>query len=215
MLSRIRSQLPLWRRALRRRRRTLTVLAAALLVAALAPSALATVLPAAAHGTTVMVAASDLPAGVELDSSHVDTARVASELVPSQAATAPEQLQGRRLALDVPAGTVLLPGMLEGEAGRSVPDGSALMAISAPAVLGPHLVAGTSIEILSSTAEPGEARRTRAQVVELVGEEEGAASGLGATAPSETVVLVLVDSMGARELARAMHEGWLTITVIG
>lgn len=215
MLSRIRSQLPLWRRALRRRRRTLTVLAAALLVAALAPSALAAVLPGTADSMTVVVAASDLPAGVELDSSHVETARVASELVPSPAATSPEQLQGRRLVLDVPAGTALLPGMLEGEAGRSVPDGSFLMAIRAPAALGPHLVAGTSIEILSSTAEPGEARRTRAQVVELVGPEQGAASGLGATAPSETLVLVVVDPMGARDLAHAMHEGWLTITVIG
>src|SRR5690625_5639655 len=54
MLTRIRSQLPLWRRALRRRRRTLALLTGALLVAALLPSALPALVPAAAASTTVV-----------------------------------------------------------------------------------------------------------------------------------------------------------------
>src|SRR5690625_7357281 len=68
MLTRIRSQLPLWRRALRRRRRTLALLTGALLVAALLPSALPALVPAAAASTTVVVAAAELPIGTELRS---------------------------------------------------------------------------------------------------------------------------------------------------
>lgn len=215
MLSRIRSQLPLWRRALRRRRRTLTVLAATLLVAALVPSALPALLPGASRSVSVVVASTDLPAGTTLDSAHLETVRVAEDLVPPQTETSPEQLQGRSTAVAVPSGTPLLPGMLEGEVTGAVPEGAALIAISAPAVLGPHLSPGTMIEILSSTPEAGTTRSTRAQVVEVSPDDDEATAALGASSPSQTVLLVTVDAPGARDLAHAFHEGWMTITVIG
>lgn len=215
MISRIRSQLPLWRRALRRRRRTLTILAAALLVAALVPSVLPALLPGASRGVSVVVASTDLPAGTTLDSGHLDTMRVAADLAPPRTAPSPEQLQGRSTAVAVPSGTPLLPGMLEGEVTAAVPEGSALIAISAPAVLGPHLAPGAMIEILSSTPEAGATRSTRAQVVEVSPGDDGADATLGATSPSQIVLLVTVDAPGARDLAHAFHEGWMTITVIG
>lgn len=215
MLSRIRSQLPLWRRALRRRRRTLTVLAATLLVAALVPSVLPALLPGASPSVSVVVASTDLPAGTTLSNGHLDTVRVAEDLAPPRTVASPEQLQGRSTAVAIPSGAPLLPGMLEGEVTGVVPEGAALIAISAPAVLGPHLSPGTMIEILSSTPEAGATRSTRAQVVEVSPSDDGATAPLGATSPSQTVLLVTVDAPGARDLAHALHEGWMTITVIG
>lgn len=215
MLSRIRSHLPLWRRALRRRRRTLTVLAATLLVAALVPSVLPALLPGASRSVSVVVTSTDLAAGTTLESVHLDTVRVAADLAPPQATASPEQLQGRSTAVALPPGTPLLPGMLEGEVPEAVPEGAALIAIGAPAVLGPHLAPGTMIEILSSTPEAGVTRSTRAQVVEVLTGEGGAAAALGTTAPDQTMLLVTVDAVGARDLAHAFHEGWMTITVIG
>jgi len=90
-----------------------------------------------------------------------------------------------------------------------------MMAISAPAVLVPHLVPGTAVEILSSTPEAGSTRRTRARVVEVAPHEEGTVSGLAGPTAGETVVLITVGPSGARDLAHAMHEGWVQITIVG
>ncbi|HJB11920.1 MAG TPA: SAF domain-containing protein [Candidatus Brachybacterium merdavium] len=215
MLTRIRSQLPLWRRALRRRRRTLALLTGALLVAALLPSALPALVPAAAASTTVVVAAAELPIGTELEAEHLRTVRVAESLAPPRAVDGPEQLTGRRTMTKVPEGVPVVPGMLEGEAAAVVPEGSSMMAISAPAVLAPHLVPGTAVEILSSTPEAGSTRHIRARVVEVAPREPGAGSGLAGPTAGETVVLVSVDPSGARELAHATHEGWVQITIVG
>lgn len=215
MLSRISSQVPLWRRALRRRRRTLAALAAALLLAVLAPSVLPAILPGASPTTTVVVAASDLPAGTTLEADDLSSVRVAEDLAPPRSLDGPEQLRGHRTVVAVPAGTPLLPGMLEGETTAAVPEGHALMAISAPAVLAPHLAPGATIEVLSSTPQEGRTRSTRAQVVEVSPDEDGGGAAIGGGASNETVVLISVDPAGARELAHAHHEGWLMISVIG
>src|SRR5699024_11401059 len=100
----IRSQLPLWRRALRRRRRTLALLTGALLVAALLPSALPALVPAAAASTTVVVAAAELPIGTELEAEHLRTVRVAESLAPPRAVAGPDQLTGRRAMTQGPEG---------------------------------------------------------------------------------------------------------------
>lgn len=215
MLTRIRSQLPLWRRALRRRRRTLALLTAALLVAALLPSLLPVLLPSAAATATVVVASAELPIGTELELADLETVRVAGDLSPPRAATDPEHLTGRRTVTVVPAGAPVLPGMLEGEGIDVVPAGSSLMAIGAPAVLAAHLLPGTTIEILSATSGAVSTRHTRAQVVEVAVRDDGAMAGLAGPAAGEVVVLVTIDAAGARDLAHAMHEGWLAITIIG
>lgn len=216
MLPRIRSQLPPLRRALRRRRRTLALLTAALLVAALLPSVLPALVPAAAASTTVVVASAQLPIGTKLEAEHLRTVRVAEDFAPPRSVDRPDQLTGRRTVTSVPEGVPVVPGMLEGEASAVVPGGSSMMAISAPAVLAPHLVPGTAVEILSSTPEAGSTRHTRARVVEVAAREgEGAVSGLAGPAAGETVVLVTVDPSGARDLAHAMHEGWVQITIVG
>lgn len=215
MLTRIRSQLPLWRRALRRRRRTLTALTAALLVAALLPSVLPALLPVAAATTTVVVASAQLPIGTTLEADHLEKVEVATGLAPPETAAVPDQLMGRRTVTLVPAGVPVVPEMLDGETSAQVPEGTSLMTIGAPAVLAEHLLPGTTIEVLSSTPEAGSTRHTRAQVIEVAAGDDGTMPGLAGPGAAELAVLITVERAGARDLAHALQEGWVSITIIG
>src|SRR5699024_9048378 len=192
MLTRIRSQLPLWRRALRRRRRTLALLTGALLVAALLPSALPALVPAAAASTTVVVAAAELPIGTELEAEHLRTVRVAESLAPPRAVDGPEQLTGRRTMTKVPEGVPVVPGMLEGEAAAVVPGRPSMWPTGAPSEPAAQRVPGTAAEVRPSAPEAGTTRHIRARVVEVAPREPGARSGLAGPTAGETVVLVSV-----------------------
>lgn len=211
MLTSLRAQFPAWRRALRRRRRALAVLAAALTLAVLVPS----LLPLRLHGATIVVASADLPVGTVLGEQHLHTLRVAAELAPPDVTSDPAELLGRRTALTVPAGTPILPGLLDGDGTAVVAEGSALMAVPAPAVLVPHLAPGARIEILSSNPDAGTAVRIPARVVELPVSARSQESVMGQGSPGQEHVLVAVDRARTGELAHAISEGWLTISIIG
>ena len=114
MLTRLRSHLPAWRRALRRRRRVL----AALVLAAIAATLLPTLLPPSVQGVEALVVTEDLPAGTELLPEHLRTVRVAEELVPAEAPNAPEEVSVATAHPLPPAGAPLLRTMLAGHEGR-------------------------------------------------------------------------------------------------
>lgn len=211
MLTAIRAQFPAWRRALRRRRRTLALLAAALILAVLVPS----LLPPRLHGATIVVASADLPVGTVLEEQHLHTLRVAAELAPPEVASDPAELLGRRTALTVPAGTAILPGLLDGDDSAMIAEGSALMAVPVPAVLAPHLAPGARIEILSSSPDAGAAVRIPARVVELPASAGAEPSVMGSDSSGRDHVLVALDRHRTGELAHAISEGWLTISIIG
>lgn len=208
MFSRLRSQLPAWRRALRRRRRTLTALALALLLVALLPS----LLPPSRQGIEMVTAREDLAAGTVLGPEHLRTIRVAPELVPPQTPTAAEEVQGRTLSRPLSAGAPFLPGVLDTPGTKNLPAGTVLMAVPVPEVLAPRLSPGTRIELLST--DPTVHSAVPAQVMELPAATTTAAA-LGSVAPSTVQMLVTVDHSRSREVAHALGGGTLTISVIG
>lgn len=210
MLTRIRASVPAWRRALRRRRRMLIVLALALTLALLVPS----VLPPSTRGVPVVAAAEDLSAGTVLTAQHLRTVRVAAELVPPGSASAPGQLVGREVALDVPARTPLLPGLLLGDGAAAIPEGSALMALPVPAVLVPRLVPGMHLDVLTSGPDPASVAAVPAVVVEPP-DAGGAADVLGQGTAGTAQVLVSVERSRAREVAHALREGWVSVSIVG
>ncbi|MFC7373645.1 MULTISPECIES: SAF domain-containing protein [unclassified Brachybacterium] len=210
MFTRFRAHLPAWRRALRRRRRTLMVLAVALLAATLVP----TLLPPASQGTPVVIAGADLPAGTVLEPGHLRTVRVAAELVPDGTAQSPAEVLGQETALAVPSGTPILSGLLDGGA-AAIPEGSSLLAVPVPAVLTPHLGPGSEIEVLTSSPVTAGTTATPARVVELSEDGEGEAAVLDAGSAGQAYVLVAVDRSRTAELARAIGEGAVTISIIG
>ncbi|APX31538.1 hypothetical protein BH708_01000 [Brachybacterium sp. P6-10-X1] len=210
MLTRIRASLPAWRRALRRRRRTLLVLALALTLALIVPS----LLPPSTRGVPVVAAADDLPAGTVLTDQHLRTVRVATELVPAGSSSTPKQLVGREIALDIPARTPLLPGLLIGDGAAAVPEGSALMALPVPAVLVPRLVPGAHLDVLTSGPDPASVAAVPAVVVELP-DAGGTEDVLGQGTTGAAQVLVSVERPRAREVAHAMREGWVSVSIVG
>ena len=208
MFSRLRSQLPAWRRALRRRRRTLAALALAVLLVALLPS----LLPPSRQGVELVIAREDLAAGTVVAPEHLRTIRVAAELVPPHTPTSPEEVLGRTLSRPLGAGAPFHPGTLDTPGTGPLPAGTVLMAVPVPEALAPHLAPGTRIELLST--DPTVHAAVPAQVVELPTTDTTAAS-LGAAAPSTVPVLVVVDRTRSREVAHALGAGTIMISVIG
>ena len=211
MLTWIRAQLPPLRRSVRRRRRTLAVLVAALLIAALAPA----LLPPSVRGSTVVVTAVDLPAGTELSEHQLREVRIAADLVPTGAPTSPEDVVGRETALPLPAGAPVLPGALTGGGPTELPDGFVLMAVPVPAVLIPRLEPGAEIEILSSGPGTASPERLAARVVELPSAQPAGSSIVPPGGSVSTDVLVAVERTRSGDLAHSLHEGWMSISLIG
>jgi hypothetical protein len=210
MLSRLRVHLPHWRRALRRRRRLLAVLAVAAAVAALLPA----VLPPSSRGVAVVVADTPLAAGTVLAAEHLRTAQIAPELVPEGTAQEIEQVLGRTTLHPLDAGAPLLPGALEAPGVPVVPEGSALMAVPVPEVLVPHLRPGTAIELLSTDPSRFAGTGIRAHVVEVVAAESSAGALAGA-AVGTAQALVTVERAQAGDMARALGDGTVVVSVIG
>lgn len=218
MLTRIRAQLPTWRRALRRRRRLLVLLLCACLIALALPPLAAAVQPADRRGVAVVAAAVDVPAGTPLATTDLSTVRVAASLVPAGAATDPDALIGTRTATAIPAGSPILPAMLRAEAAAELPEGEVAMVIAAPGVLAGQLGPGTPVELLAGTPESGVPRHIPAHVVQISsasGGELPMGEDAGLTSADEVEVVVRLAREDAGDLARAQREGWLTVSVVG
>jgi hypothetical protein len=210
MLARLRTHLPAWRRALRRRRRTLAVLVVLAAVAALLPS----LLPPSLRGADVVVLRSDLPAGTVLRPEHLGTLRIAEELIPPRAARSVHDLTGRTTAFPLADGTPVLPGMLEGEGAAAIPPGSVVMAVPVPSVLVPHLGPGARIELLSADPVTGTSLRVAATVVEL-SSPPGGGTGAPGAGPEPPAAIIALDRTRSGEVAQALGAGALTVSIIG
>lgn len=215
MFTRLRSHLPAVRRALRRRRRALAVLLALTLTALALPPLLGAVLPPSARGATVVLAAEDLPAGTELSDAELTTAVVAEDLVPPGAAVEDAALEGRRLAVDVPAGSPVLPTMLHGDDELSLAPSEALMVVPAPAELTEHLTAGSPVELLAATPELPRPRAVRARVVAVSAPAGDGALVTDTTTGRDVQVTIRLDRADTGDIAHALREGWLTVSIIG
>ena len=210
MFARLLPHLPLWRRALRRRRRSLSLLVAALAVVLVLPA----LVPASMQSTPVVVAAGDLPTGTELGPQHLRTVEVASSLVPGGASSSVAELEGERLAGPVAEGGAVLPADVVGAEGPAIPEGTALVAVPVPEVLLPHLAAGTRIELLMSDPVDGTGSRVPAEIRSL--SADAATSGTPVSPGSSgTEALVLVERQSAGDVAHALGAGTVTVSVIG
>ena len=202
MFARLLPHLPLWRRALRRRRRSLSLLVAALAVVLVLPA----LVPASMQSTPVVVAAGDLPTGTELGPQHLRTVEVASSLVPAGAASSEDELEGERLARPVTEGGAILPSDIVGAEVRPIPEGTALVAGARPRGAPAALAAGTRIELLMSDPVDGTGSRVPAEIRSL--SADAATSGPPVSPGSSgTEALVLVERQSAGDVAHALARG--------
>ncbi|WP_087483367.1 SAF domain-containing protein [Brachybacterium massiliense] len=209
MLSRLRTHLPAWRRALRRRRRLLALLILAAMLAALLPS----LLPPSVRGVPAVVADQDLPAGTVLEAEHLRTVHVAEELLPVGAPSGPDEVIGQRTAHPLPAGAPLLPTALAAAEHPLLPAGMALMVVPVPGALAPHLSPGTRVELFPTELASGAGAGITAQVMQGAESSAGAAE-LGDGTGGMPEILVAVPREGARELAHALSTGTISLAVI-
>lgn len=210
MLSRLRTHLPAWRRALRRRRRLLALLILAATLAALLPS----LLPPSVRGVPAVVADQDLPAGTVLEAEHLRTVHVAEELLPVGAPSGPDEVIGQRTAHPLPPGAPLLPTALAAAEHPVLPAGMALMVVPVPGALAPHLSPGTRVELFPTDLASGAGAGITAQVMQGAESSAGAAV-LGDGTGGMSEILVAVPREGARELAHALSTGTISLAVIG
>ncbi len=192
-----------------------------LVLAATAAALLPMYLPPSTQGTTVLVAATDLPAGTVLTPEHLRAVEIAEELMPEGTASTADAVAGSTTALPLRAGTPLLPGMLREHSPSAVPEGSVLMLVPAPAALATHLGPGSRIELLTTDLATGSTGSLVAQVlapaasaastpqVSLGGPGADAGPGSGAVQ-----LLVAVDREDSRELAHALAGGTTTVSII-
>ncbi|MEE1649459.1 SAF domain-containing protein [Brachybacterium sp. J144] len=212
MLSRLLARLPHWHRALRRRRRLLTVLCLALAGALLLPA----LVPVSHRGVEVLVLHRDAAAGEQLQREDLRTERLAVELVPAGALASVDELAGRETLIPLSAGTPLLEGMLEDRTDSTiVPEGSALLAVPAPAVLTPHLRAGARLELQTASALDPAPRGVPATVLEAPSEAVGMEAVTRSTSAGAVQVLVVLDRRDTARVASAVAEGSISVSVIG
>lgn len=204
------------RRFLIRRRRVL----AALLCCAAAGTAVQALLPPDPGTVSLVIAASDLPAGSLLSAQHLRTVSVAASAVPPDSFTAAAQLSGRRLATPLKRGSPLMQtslvgtGLLTGAPPGSVavsvrPADPAIVALLAPGQLVDVVLAGPD-----GQQPAGNPQVLAAHAPVLWTAPDGASPWPGATEGGAVVVLAAAADEAAA-LAAAAGAGHIHLILTG
>lgn len=160
------------------------------LAALLVVTAVAVVLPglrgADPAGVAVLVLTADTPAGNELHARDVEVRQVPAGAVAASALTDASQVEGRSLALGLPAGTALLPSMLVGPGlAESAPPGHVVVAVPLADGASARLAeTGREVDLLAGPEHgSGPAVVAARSAVVLAHAEEGSAAGGGLLSP--------------------------------
>lgn len=190
---------------------------AAIGVGLAAASALQALRPPEPRTRTVVVAARDLPAGTTLTAGDVRVAHVPEALAVGGTATSAADVVGESLAVPVPAGLPVVPGLLA-SGGLVGPPGTVVAAVRlADPAMAALLAPGTRIDVLAAAAETGAqgvvvARRALVLPVAPGTDDAGWAAGIagGDTAP----VLLAVSPDEAAALSGSAVSAVLSAVVV-
>lgn len=167
----------------------------------------------------VVVARADLEAGATLAREELRTVPWPARLVPEGVAAEPADLEGRRLAVAVPAGMPLAGGVLADDARwAGAPPGSvaAPVRLADPELAG-MLGAGDRLDVLVVPHEGGAATRVARDALVLAGPprpEENAGLLGGGTAAASGLVLLAVTPAEAGALAEHAVSGAVTAVLV-
>jgi Flp pilus assembly protein CpaB len=188
---------------------------AALLVALSAGSALQVLRPEPAGTVAITVTAREIGAGTALVAADLTTVAVPSAAAPAEARRAPAELVGRTVALALPAGTPVVPGLLAGT--LHGPDGTVVAVVR---LMDPALVAllspGDRLDVLGTDdlGGPGTVLARRALVLPQQTGTGTAADVLGCTGEQNATVVLAVDPGEVAALSGAVGSGSLTAVVV-
>ena len=199
------------------RRRAVLLAGLALLMGGLAASDVASREAALRRGlgplVPVVVARTELPAGVRLEAKRLAVRRIPARFAPRGAVGSPGVLTGLRLAVAVSAGTEVMAAMVRGGRGPSARAGpgaglrrgervAEVLAVGAPVALAP----GARVDVLVTRDEGGAGGGTvlALQDVEVLGARPGpAASGESAAGAPRVLASLRVTLREAVYLAAA------------
>ncbi len=202
-----------WRGLLWRARFVVAALAVGLAVTA----ALHELRPPQPRTRAVVVAARDLPAGTRLAAADVQLSRVPAGLAVSGTTTDAAALVGEDLAVPVPAGLPVVPGLLaSGE--LAGPPGTVVAAVrlADPAMAG-LLEPGTRVDVLAAAAETGAQGvvvARRALVLPVAPGARAAAWAEGLTGSDAPPVLLAVSPEEVGALSGAAVSALLSAVVV-
>ncbi|MCR6705700.1 MULTISPECIES: SAF domain-containing protein [Cellulomonas] len=190
---------------------------AALGVGIAVSSALQVLRPPEPQTQAVVVAARDLPAGTTIAATDVRVARVPAGLALTRTTTSTHEVVGEDVAVPVPAGLPVVPGLLA-SGGLVGPPGTVVAAVRlADPAMAALLRPGTRIDVLAAAAETGTqgvvvARHALVLPVPPGAQDQGWSAGLagGDSAP----VLVAVSPDEAAALSGAAVSALLSAVVV-
>jgi Flp pilus assembly protein CpaB len=200
---------------------------AALFAALLVRIALPGLVEAWGEGTPVVALTREVQAGAVLQESDLDLVPAPAALVPKDHWSETAAAVGKRVFLDLPAGTVLHSGLLEQDTAGLIPSGrvAAAVRLSDPAWAG-LLAKGDLIDIMASAGASASGSIAPAQVLArsalVVGhgkQDSPAAKGLGENTvisgtqtSAEELLLVAVTPAEAKLIGGA--ASWATVTAV-
>ena len=170
--------------------------------------------------TTAVRVVADVAAGEALQDSTLEEVVVDVEAVPRDHVVAGEDLLGRRAAVPLPQGAVVLesqlvgPGLLAGQASGDV----AVPVRPADTALVGMLTPGQRVDVVLSadSMEEGTSSKTVAREAPVLwtpsGEED---DWLPGASDGSQVVIIAVDSTTAEDIAQAAHQGRLHLSLVG
>lgn len=164
--------------------------------------------------STVMVAARDLDAGSMLDDADLAPREYPTALLPAGVTATTDDLSGRRVAVDIPAGLPLVTGQLTSPSATG-PPGTVVVPIRfADDALSVVLAPGRRIDVVAIAA--GQEPRTvaRAALVLSTWEDEVDSGGLLGGTDSTGPVLLAVDPDEAVQLSAASASSGLTAILV-
>ncbi|MCI6585426.1 MAG: RcpC/CpaB family pilus assembly protein [Mobiluncus sp.] len=169
-------------------------------------------LPQKSH-TAALVARSEICAGCEITAREVQVRGLDPRAVPEKYLAAPQDVEGRKAAVALEAGTILQPSLLLENSMGDLREGEVAFALSIddPAVAG-FSQTGQTVEIWSS--EPQTENQLLATGVRVLGVEASKDSLLG-TSQSKAIVYLAANEESARKVVAAKDEHSLSFVLRG
>ncbi|MCG2800860.1 MAG: SAF domain-containing protein [Cellulomonas sp.] len=188
---------------------------AALLAALAAGSALQVLRPAPAGTVAITVTAREIDAGAALVAADLRTVAVPSAAAPAAARRAPAELVGSTVALALPAGTPVVPGLLAGTLHGPAGTVVAVVRLADPALVA-LLSPGDRLDVLGTDdlGGPGRVLARRALVLPQQTGSGTGAGGLGCADQVSATVVLAVDPDEVSALSGAVGSGSLTAVVV-
>ena len=183
--------------------------------------------PAPPATVPVVVTAHALDIGSTVRATDVRIAQVPPSMVPESAVTSAADIEGRRVAVDLPAGVILVDGLTAADLTSAAPPGTVVASVQLDSAVASVLTPGMRIDLIGPAADWGLGVSDDADALRIVpspylarsaivvpGVEVKKSGGLLGTSDAQVVTLVAVTPEEATRLAEYAGRGRITAVLV-